>query len=189
MEKYYPIDEEIVTLANGKIKKVRSILAPIITIICIILGVLIILFGQQWANKFGFRLKPILIYGGGGILIVGSLLWLWVSSHYFLHVSSKSKLVEWYRYYDNSEKKALKELFAENEFDKMPDLLFAHEKDGPGSGRSAIRLEFKGTKTGEVVFAQIIQFIRSNPTPVTPVKMFEGDDAKLVVKIAKKIDQ
>lgn len=188
METYHHIDEELVKLSNGEIKKVRSLLAPVITIVCIALGILIILYGQYFASKFGYRIKPAVIYLTSGALILGSLLWLWISSHYFVYLPSKSRIKKWSRYFDNSEVKALKELFNNEQFDQLPNLLYAKDSDG-SDGTSVIRIEIRGTKKGEIAFAQVIQYIKYNPTPVSPVKMFTGNDAKQIIQIAEKITQ
>jgi hypothetical protein len=97
------------------------------------------------------------------------------------------KVVEGFRYF-NCDIGQLLAAFNAQDFQAISKLPFALDDEGEPD-TSAVLLDLAYTESGAFVAAQPVEYKDHNPTPVAPVLLIEGPQAKSLFETVKQLDQ
>ncbi len=100
---------------------------------------------------------------------------------------TSEKVTEGFRYFACAMGGILAALQA-RDFAALEKLPFALDDEGDAD-TSAVRLDVAYTNSGSVVAVQPVEYKDSMPTPVAPVLLFEGAEARQLLVSAKALDQ
>ena len=100
---------------------------------------------------------------------------------------TSEKVTEGFRYFACA-MSAVTQALEGRDFSTLEKLPFALDDDGDAD-TSAVRLDVAYTDSGSVVAAQPVEYKEHVPTPVAPVLLLEGDEARRLFASVKALDQ